>query len=352
MSSKKLIIIIVASTFVLFIGAFLVYKAAIIKTANEIMFEDENAINSAIALMHNAKTLQVDNKADNLSINHETINYKNLYALNIYDDFSVTEDSMYTRYYKDDDKYITLTQFDNVNFDNIVELYEPIVNESISKFLATNKLNSSEEIIEYLYNHKIEKNNLFTSFKKIGDNNILYSLYSYYVINHSLVREYYKLDGNVKGYLSIFNDGVINASISDGYIVNYKNFTLDEALDFLGYVHINQDEVVSNEREGMYFLLEYNGRRIYSDEENPLFFNTYKNDSIKEFLPQSNCTLDCIHNYSQPVATYKDGGSQLYKYSVDNETYYMIKCNKLGSTYNDGTDVIISKNGNNLANKC
>ncbi len=111
------------------------------------------------------------------------------------------------------------------------------------------------------------------------------------------------------------------------------------------------EEILETKKDdrGLYKLLNYGNGAIYSDEENPMFIIDNKKTFIKEFLPISNCTIDCIHNYSEPIATLRDGGTEIYSYEVLDKTYYLVKCNKTESTVKD---ILIGQNQEKLIKLC
>lgn len=100
---------------------------------------------------------------------------------------------------------------------------------------------------------------------------------------------------------------------------------------------------------GLYKLND--SRSIYSDMENPKMILNGEVVSVKD-INKTNCTASCIHNYSEPIEILRDGGSKIYEYEVENEKYYIIECHKTNSKYNNGSDVIISKEKDKLANWC
>ena len=106
----------------------------------------------------------------------------------------------------------------------------------------------------------------------------------------------------------------------------------------------------SSDERGLYKILDYGDSGIYSDEENPLFINDNEKESIKEFLPNSNCTIDCIHGYSNPVESNQE--FEVYKYKVLDKTYYLIKCQKINSNYNNGKDILIGQDKDKLSKFC
>ncbi len=112
-----------------------------------------------------------------------------------------------------------------------------------------------------------------------------------------------------------------------------------------------QNRNFSQDNRQLYYLLENNNRKIYSDEKDPLFILNNQKVSIKEELPKTNCTYDCIHKYSEPIDMLDDGGTKIYSYQVVNETYYLIECNKIDSKYS-GKDILIGKDKNKLIDLC
>ena len=106
------------------------------------------------------------------------------------------------------------------------------------------------------------------------------------------------------------------------------------------------------DNRNLYVIAESTGRKIYSDEEDPMFMKNGVKTSIKEFLPKSNCIYTCIYNESEPINVLYDGGTEVYEYEVENDTYYLILCNKIDSKYGNGKDILIGKDKEKLINLC
>ena len=113
-----------------------------------------------------------------------------------------------------------------------------------------------------------------------------------------------------------------------------------------------KEELQEKDDRGLYFITTNINRSIYSDEEDPKFIVYDKVESIKEVLPSLNCTYDCIHKNSEPIDVVNDGGSKIYQYEIEGETYYLVDCNRLNSNYHNGKDVLIGKDYNKLVNLC
>ena len=107
--------------------------------------------------------------------------------------------------------------------------------------------------------------------------------------------------------------------------------------------------IFNKDSRGLYKIND--SRSIYSDILNPKMLLDGKVVPVKE-IAKTNCTSSCIYNYSEPIEILRDGGSKIYEYEVENEKYYLIECNKINSNYNNGKDVIISKDKSKLANWC
>lgn len=118
---------------------------------------------------------------------------------------------------------------------------------------------------------------------------------------------------------------------------------------FTGCGKSQDDFQVERDERGLYLISS--SFSIYSDEEDPKFMEYGVKTSIKEFLPQSNCTASCIHDYQNPTETLSDG-TAIYQYDVEGETYYYIQCNKSNSKYHNGKDILIGKNKNKLISLC
>ena len=107
--------------------------------------------------------------------------------------------------------------------------------------------------------------------------------------------------------------------------------------------------IFNKDERGLYLINK--DRSIYSDIKDPKMVLDGKVTSVKD-IALTNCTASCIHHYSIPISVLFDGGSKIYSYNVDNETYYLIECNKLDSKYHNGKDIIISKSLDSLPNYC
>ena len=103
------------------------------------------------------------------------------------------------------------------------------------------------------------------------------------------------------------------------------------------------------DERGLYLIDE--SRSIYSDMKDPKMMSDGKVVSVSE-IKKTFCMASCIHNNSNPIAELNDGGSKIYEYKVKNEKYYVIECNRINSKYNNGKDVIISKDKEKLADLC
>ena len=80
-------------------------------------------------------------------------------------------------------------------------------------------------------------------------------------------------------------------------------------------------------KEDMFKLIDRNDLKLYSQEYDPEFINDLgQRVKIKELLLTTNCTIDCIHNYSEPIVTYENGNLKVYEYSIDNVKKYIISC--------------------------
>ena len=67
--------------------------------------------------------------------------------------------------------------------------------------------------------------------------------------------------------------------------------------------------------------------KIYSTEYDPVYINDQgQKTSIRDMIKQSNCTIDCIHHYSEPFITYDNGNTKVYEFSVDNVKNYLVEC--------------------------
>ena len=176
--------------------------------------------------------------------------------------------------------------------------------------------------------------------------------------------DYFKFDENNQAVVSIIdliNDKSLNKITALG-ITHDDNWDLclgnliltkiDEQNIKVDTSHICdkvEAKVTKNDDRNLYLISK--SRSIYSDMKDPKMILNDKVVSVSE-IDQTNCTVSCIHNYSEPIATLYDGGSKIYEYEVENEKYYVIMCNKMDSKYHNGKDVIISKDMNKLANLC
>lgn len=78
-------------------------------------------------------------------------------------------------------------------------------------------------------------------------------------------------------------------------------------------------------KNGYYFVLERDGRKVYADEKDPKMENEGTIVSIKEFLPKSNCMLSCIYHYA--AKPYKETEkAYIFAYQIEDTTYYYASC--------------------------
>ena len=101
--------------------------------------------------------------------------------------------------------------------------------------------------------------------------------------------------------------------------------------------------------EGIYKILDFMGKTIYADEEDPKFIDNGTEVSIKEFLPQSNCTISCLYHNSEPIEILRDGGTKIYQFQNHETTYYLVECNKINS---QNHDIFIGKEKEKLIKLC
>ena len=78
-------------------------------------------------------------------------------------------------------------------------------------------------------------------------------------------------------------------------------------------------------KNGYYFILERDGRKVYADEKNPKMESNGNIVSIKEFLPKSNCMLSCIyHSAAKPFK--ETDKAYIFAYQIEDTTYYYASC--------------------------
>ena len=78
-------------------------------------------------------------------------------------------------------------------------------------------------------------------------------------------------------------------------------------------------------KNGYYFILERDGKKLYADEKNPKMESNGEVVFIKEFLPKSNCMLSCIYHYAAMPFKETDK-AYIFAYQINNTTYYYSSC--------------------------
>lgn len=78
-------------------------------------------------------------------------------------------------------------------------------------------------------------------------------------------------------------------------------------------------------KNGYFFILEKDGRKVYADEKDPKMESNGNIVSIKEFLPKSNCMLSCIyHSAAKPFKETEK--AYIFAYQIEDTTYYYASC--------------------------
>ena len=78
-------------------------------------------------------------------------------------------------------------------------------------------------------------------------------------------------------------------------------------------------------KNGYFFVLEKEGRKVYSEEKDPKMESNGDIVSIKEFLPKSNCMLSCIyHSAAKPFK--ETDKAYIFAYQIEDTTYYYASC--------------------------
>ena len=78
-------------------------------------------------------------------------------------------------------------------------------------------------------------------------------------------------------------------------------------------------------KNGYFFILEKDGRKVYADEKDPKMESDGNIVSIKEFLPKSNCMLSCIyHSAAKPFKETEK--AYIFAYQIEETTYYYASC--------------------------
>ena len=67
--------------------------------------------------------------------------------------------------------------------------------------------------------------------------------------------------------------------------------------------------------------------KIYSQEYDPVFVNdSGQVVSIKDYLPKTNCTIECVYKYSERIITYDNGKTKVYDFDVNGKKNYVVEC--------------------------
>lgn len=78
-------------------------------------------------------------------------------------------------------------------------------------------------------------------------------------------------------------------------------------------------------KNGYFFIIEKDGRKVYADEKDPKMESDGNIVSIKDFLPKSNCMLSCIyHSAAKPFKETEK--AYIFAYQIENTTYYYSSC--------------------------
>ena len=81
----------------------------------------------------------------------------------------------------------------------------------------------------------------------------------------------------------------------------------------------------TSNKDGYYYILEREGRKVYSEEKDPKMESNGNIVSIKEFLPKSNCMLSCIyHSAAKPFK--ETDKAYIFAYQIEDTTYYYASC--------------------------
>ena len=322
----------------LFIGYF-AYKLVLVNKVNSMLNDDMINVDK----IDNIEDIKINKNNDY----KELFEYGNFTLRNDYKDFK--QDSNVNNIYTLKDDYNTAIGFyeDSSLLDLVKRFLEETYKSKNNYIFVKYNIKSDVDLYKFMANYDKGKVNLFDSITKIKEKELVYTIIGAFLSTYSNI---YTISGDFDGYI-VERASTYNVAINylgKQYVLLFANknyFTLDKIKEIISTLKLSDGN-----RVDMYKLGNYS---IYADEEDPKFINDQGiKVSIKEFLESSNCTVDCIHSYSDPIKTLKDGGSKVYKYKVENQTYYMIECNKMGSRYNNGRDILIGKDLDKLVNYC
>jgi len=306
------------------------------------MFNDENI---AIKDLINDEIITISKNYDY----EDEFSYGNFTLKNTFTDFKQDENAK--NIFKKENENNTVIGFyeDSSYLENIKKMLNEIddVKHDYQNIFNKYDITDDLKLYSFLTNYDMSKVSVFTPISKIIEKKVVGQILELYPFSNYKVTI---IDGDLNGY--ILDNG--NASRSALIKYNDKNYIIM----FINKDYFNNEKIIEilstlkisdGNRVDMYRIGNFD---IYSDEKDPMFYIDGEKVYIKDFLESSNCTIDCIHNYSEAKGILNDGGTKYFEYEVDNQTYYLVECNKFGSSYNMGKDVLIGKDLNKLINYC
>lgn len=201
MKKKKILLIVLIALVVCFLG-YKIFCLSYFKVERFATGEFENFLNGLE--VKDKLTIKTNNSSN------DYLEFKEMKVRNDFKDFSTfeptVENSLKLVLYNEDKSvkasfwmsvgytYIELLKSEKEVFSN-----SHIINTgSLEKYLDSKNIKNDMDLFNYLYEHRNDKNNIFTSSKKIQDNYALYNL-SYIML--PLINSITEIDGDYTGYI-------------------------------------------------------------------------------------------------------------------------------------------------------